>query len=152
MSIAARLAPFLVFAVLTSSASYSQVGPSKKVLVSPSSGAETAPQQQLILKGIKASSDVIGFRVFVNPECGPEAVSEKKGYVATLYFSHPENDAEGHEGDFVVTLPTRVNCRSSVVLYPVTSEASNTARPKESLNLKTAQIVALNNDAFDNRK
>jgi hypothetical protein len=119
---------------------------SKAVVVKPTAEAAEAPQQQLVLQGVKAPADVSGLRVFLNPKDKTSLGTGNAGYVGTVYFSHPENN-EQHEGSFVLTLPRKVTAPTRVVLTPISGEGTELPS-NATLQLEAARIEPVDNSKF----
>jgi len=136
------LAGYLLFGFPASSSSSQESY--KRITVPSSQVATGAAQQQLYLRGVRASADAIGVRVFLNPD-ESEALSPKsKSYMGSVYFSHRE-EGETRGQNFVLTLAEPVTDEVRIVIYAVSAGGTPVAAKIE---VEDAEIKAVDNKAF----
>jgi hypothetical protein len=116
----------------------------KTIVVRPSQEATQADKQELVLKGVKTSSEAAGVLVFVNPEPEVRLNPQSKSYLGSVYFSHQEHP-DSKEGSFVLPLSKKIAGPAKVVMYPVSSTG---ARLSAAVDVQEARITAVNNAAF----
>ena len=116
---------------------------SKTVLVEPTAEEANAAQQQLVLDGVKASPETIGVRVFLNPTPNAKPEINDKSYLGTLYFSHSKEGVK--EGDFVLSLSTKITKRSRVVIYPISEKGTPVTTE---LQVRDVKLKPMDNEAF----
>jgi hypothetical protein len=114
----------------------------KSIVVQPTQDA--SGKQQLELKGIKASSEAAGVRIFVDPGTESKLGPQSKSYVGSFYFTHQESGNQ-KEGSFVVVLDRKVSGPTRVVLYPISTKGS----PLDgAVEVREARIRPADNSSF----
>jgi hypothetical protein len=118
----------------------------KAIIVSPSSDANRASQQELELKGLKTSSEAIGVRVFLDPEPDSKLDANSKSYVGSVYFSHQKDPSSNKkEGNFVLPIRKKITGPTHIVICPISATGSPVSADVE---VREARIRPADNSAF----